>query len=763
MNLFQDIPTAEKDQVVASDFQVVVDISPFPIFIHKKGIIKYVNNLVCTLVKADKKEDLIGENMLRYVHTDDRARLIDALNVKEDTPAIDTVMEYRMVDKEQNVKTIQAKSTPVSFGGEQCRLVYLYNFDRAEQVAEEMHTKETLLEKLIEIIPDSIMVVNSVTRKEIYSNKSFIERLGYTPADYEGETEFDLLARKIHPDDMEKLIVARSFLNNADNTGIFINTEYRVLDKVGKWRWVMSRSCSLSPATDGVGRINFGMAQDITEAKEKEDNLTAYHQFQEKVNNTSPVLVTIFDIDLMTSIYRSQDMAEWFGYKKEDFPEKTIELIHHEYRQEAAEILHAMTRLKDGEIQTTIFPFILGDGNFKFILSRSTVFHRDETGRATQVLIAHSDVTDLKEIESQLDRSEETRQAMLYAIPDTLVIMNADGEIVDFYPNEMHREVLKTEDFIGRNLLTIVEPEVGENILQLVKQTIEESKLHSTEFKFAEDGRVSHYEVRISPFNERQVIIIARDISAQKISQQQIDHFHNELVLKNQELERYITSNSELEKFAYIASHDLREPLRSLTGFAQLLQKRNEGVLSEESQEFIDNIINGAQRMNTLVSGLLEYSRVSSAGKPFSNINLMDLTKKVRSDLKSVIEENMAELVVFDLPEIYCDELQIRQLFQNLISNAIKFRSDADPIVKIYAEKQDKYWLFKVEDNGIGIDMRYKEQVFQIFTRLHSQDKYQGSGIGLSVCKRILERHGGRIWLESTPGKGTTIFFTILI
>jgi light-regulated signal transduction histidine kinase (bacteriophytochrome) len=340
--------------------------------------------------------------------------------------------------------------------------------------------------------------------------------------------------------------------------------------------------------------------------------------------------------------------------------------------------------------------------------------------------------------------------------------MNIDGLITDFYPNEEQRETLKTDDFINRNIAEIIDAPSAENILRLVQKTIDETKLHSTEFKLVQKHRTLYYEVRISPFNDSEVIIIARDISAQKDSQQQIDHYNKELLLKNQELERYITSNSELEKFAYIASHDLREPLRSLTGFAQLLQKRNQGILTKESEEFIENIIHGAQRMNTLVSGLLEYSRVTSAGKPFNHINLADLIKKVKSDLKSIIEENMTQLVLFDLPEIYCDELQIRQLFQNLISNAIKFRSDADPIVKVHAEKMEKYWLFKVEDNGIGIDMKYKEQVFQIFTRLHSQDKYQGSGIGLSVCKRILERHGGKIWLESIPGKGTTIFFTIL-
>lgn len=744
------------------DFKDIVDISPYPIFIHSGGIVKYANQLSKKLIGAEKDEDISGINVGQYCHPDDLAKLREAI-AKVHGTRISDVLEFRLVDRNGVVRKIQSKSTGIRFGGELCRLVHIFNFDQIKQAEEEAHQKQMLLDKLIEVLPDSLLVINSVTRKQLYSNKSFVKNLGYTVEDYNGGSEFELLARKIHPEDMPKLIDARQFVNNPANVGKMATTEYRVMNKAGEWRWILGRSCSLMPAPDGVGTINFGIVQDITDIKASQNELISYRAFQEKINSTSPVLMTIFDIAKMTSVYRSQNMAEWFGYPEGRLPERSVELIHPEYRDEAKASIMNVKKLSDGEIQSTVYPFIAGDGGIKFLLSRSTVFQRDESGEVTHILIAHSDITDLKEVESKLDKSEETRKAILYAIPDMVIIASREGVVSDFYPNEQYRNSFASADFVGKSLKAWIKPENYAGVMEVVAKTIEEGKLNSHTLEQHDGDQVHHFELRISPFSDHEVIILARDISDQKSTQDKIDHYNKELFEKNQELERYITSNSELEKFAYIASHDLREPLRSLTGFAQLLQKRNQGQLTRESEEFIENIIQGAGRMNTLVSGLLEYSRIASVGKPFTNVNLTDLIKKVRSDLKIAIEENHTELLIFEMPEIYCDELQVRQLFQNLISNAIKFRSDKAPIIRISAEKTERHWLFKVEDNGIGIDMKFKDLVFQIFSRLHAQDKYQGSGIGLSVCKKILERHGGQIWLESTPGRGTTIFFTILI
>ena len=628
-SIIDNTPSLNSD----SDFKGIVDISPYPIFIHRGGIVKYVNHLAKQLIGADEVEDLIGANIMQYCHPDDLRILAETIDQVHAT-RISGIQNFRLLARDGAVKPLQARSAGINFGGELCRLVYIYNFDQITQ------------------------------------------------------------------------------------------------------------------------------AEEISKAKQTE--LLHYRSFQEKINSTSPVMVTIIEIAKMTSIYRSKDMAQWLNYLPGTLPERSLDLIHPEYKEDAIASIMKVAKLNDGEILSTVYPFLSGNGAIRFLLTRSTVFQRDESGEATHILLAHSDITDLKETESRLDKSEETRKAILYTIPDMVVIVSTDGVISDFYPNDLYRQEFEAVEIKGKNIIDILEPEHYIEIKKVITHTIQENKLHYYTLEERYNGKSYHFELRISPFSDGGVIVLIRDITEQKETQNKIDHYNKQLIEKNQQLERYITSNSELEKFAYIASHDLREPLRSLIGFAQLLQKRNEGHLTRESEEFIENIIQCAQRMNTLVSGLLEYSRISSVGKPFTHVNLTDLLKKVQSDLKISIEESKSDLVIFELPEIYCDELQIRQLFQNLISNAIKFRSESTPIIKISAERADRHWLFKVEDNGIGVDMKFKDQVFQIFSRLHSQDKYPGSGIGLSICKKILERHGGQIWLESAPGQGTSIFFTIL-
>ena len=744
------------------DIETMADISPHPVFIHRAGLILYANSLMASLLKVAEPSLLIGRQISSFLAPEEVSHF-QAVVATHATQPVGDVLTFNIIDREGANKTIYGRAMTVIYQGEESRVAHVYNYDEVEQVVKRNEEKDIILNKLVEVLPDSIVVVNSVTRQKLYSNRSLIDRLGYTPADFAGGDEFDLINKIIHPDDRARLLEARAFINDPNHSSRFATTEYRVLNKGGEWVWVQGRSCSLMSSPDGVGLINFGIVQDISLLKEKEKALIEYQAFQEKINTNSPVLVTVFDLSKNTSVYRSKNMAEWFKYKEEDFPALTADLIHPEYRQEREGILEKVKAIEDGGVVTSVLPHVLGDGSIRFLFSRATPFQRDKQGAVTHILIAHSDITDLKEIEYKLDKSEETRKAILYAMPDMVFIVNTEYVITDLYATDAHRDVIESMNLKGKTILEFTNEATHAQVAPLIISTIAEQKIQKLEFKQSERDRDYYYELRISPYTDTEVIIIARDISEERQAQFKIDQYNNELYAKNQELERYITSNSELEKFAYIASHDLREPLRSLTGFAQLLQKRNEGTLSKESEEFIENIIQGSQRMNTLVNGLLDYSRITSTSKPFTTVNLKDLLKKVISDLKATIEETNTEIISFDMPEIYCDELQVRQLFQNLISNSIKFRSEVKPIIKIFSEKIENYWQFKVEDNGIGIDMRYKEQVFQIFTRLHSQDKYQGSGIGLSVCKKILERHGGRIWLESTLGKGTTIYFTIIV
>lgn len=234
----------------------------------------------------------------------------------------------------------------------------------------------------------------------------------------------------------------------------------------------------------------------------------------------------------------------------------------------------------------------------------------------------------------------------------------------------------------------------------------------------------------------------------------------DELASRTLELER---SNMELERFAYVASHDLQEPLRMMSSYADLLHSRYKGKLDEDADEFIGYITEGAERMQQLIRGLLAYSRMDTQGRKFEAVDLEERLKSVLENLQMSVEESAAVVTHDPLPKITVESTQITQLFQNLIGNAIKFRGTEAPHIHISADQNDTEWHFSVRDNGIGIDAKYFERIFVIFRRLHGRNEYPGTGIGLAICKKIVERHGGRIWVESEVGKGTTFHFTIPI
>jgi PAS domain S-box-containing protein len=230
------------------------------------------------------------------------------------------------------------------------------------------------------------------------------------------------------------------------------------------------------------------------------------------------------------------------------------------------------------------------------------------------------------------------------------------------------------------------------------------------------------------------------------------------LAQRTEELKR---SNAELEAFAYVASHDLQEPLRMVASYTQLLSRRYKGKLDADAEEFIGYAVDGATRMQTLINDLLAFSRVGTKGKPFAPTSLDTILQRVSVNLKLAIADAGAEIVADPLPTVSGDEVQLAQLFQNLIANAIKFRGEAPPRVAIRCEKGLEEWTFRFQDNGIGIAHEFFERIFIIFQRLHKRSDYPGTGIGLAICKKIVERHGGRIWVESEPGHGTCFCFTL--
>ncbi|MGC4099300.1 MAG: ATP-binding protein [Nitrospira sp.] len=246
------------------------------------------------------------------------------------------------------------------------------------------------------------------------------------------------------------------------------------------------------------------------------------------------------------------------------------------------------------------------------------------------------------------------------------------------------------------------------------------------------------------------------DITERKQAEQQLEQ-------QKAELSR---SNHELEQFAYVASHDLQEPLRMVSSYCELLSRRYKGKIDQDADEFIEFAVDGAKRMKDLIDDLLMYSRVGRKGKPLVLVDTDEVMRAVLANLKVAINETGASIVSKALPPVMADPVQLTQVFQNLIGNALKFRGNLGPVIQISARRSDArrdaaQWMFSIQDNGIGFEPQFQERVFEIFQRLHAREAYEGNGMGLAITKKIIERHGGTIWVESTPGAGTTFFFTL--
>ena len=233
---------------------------------------------------------------------------------------------------------------------------------------------------------------------------------------------------------------------------------------------------------------------------------------------------------------------------------------------------------------------------------------------------------------------------------------------------------------------------------------------------------------------------------------------YEELEYRAEELAR---SNAELEQFAYVASHDLQEPLRMVSSYVQILAEEYKGELDENADRFIGYAVDGANRMKGLIDGLLAFSRVGTQGEPFESTDCNLIIEQVINGLEETIEDSGASLSQERLPTVNADAIQLSQVFQNLISNALKFSGEGSPNVHISAEQRPEDWVFSVQDNGIGIAERHYERIFKMFQRLHHRSEYEGSGIGLALCHKIVQRHGGQIWVKSKVGEGATFYFSI--
>jgi PAS domain S-box-containing protein len=376
------------------------------------------------------------------------------------------------------------------------------------------------------------------------------------------------------------------------------------------------------------------------------------------------------------------------------------------------------------------------------------------------VTAAIRDISVRKEAEKHLARMEGRYRGLLEAAPDAMVVVNEKGDIVLLNVQAEKQFGYHRDELVGQRMKSIIPAGFAERLIA--------DALRSTEDALAQqigtgieitgrrkDGTEFPIEIMLSPLESAEGTLVTaaiRDITTRKVAEAH-------LLYKVVELN---CSNEELGRFAYIASHDLQEPLRMVASYTQLLARRYKGRLDSDADEFITFAVDGANRMQSLIQDLLAYSRVGTKGKDLLETSSEDALQRAILNLRGAIADSGAMVTHDPLPAVLADETQLVQLFQNLIGNAIKYQNPGVPRIHISAFKNGGgKWQFSVRDNGLGIDPQYFERIFVMFQRLHKREEFAGTGIGLAICKKIVERHGGEISVQSQPGKGSTFSFAL--
>ncbi len=382
-----------------------------------------------------------------------------------------------------------------------------------------------------------------------------------------------------------------------------------------------------------------------------------------------------------------------------------------------------------------------------------------ETAEGTLVTAAIRNISLRKAAEKHLDEMEGKYCGLLEAAPDAMVVVNQDGDIVLLNLQAEKRFGYRRDELLGQKVTNIIPQGFAERLvadeLRSAKDAEEQQIGTGIELiALRKDGTEFPIEIMLSPLESAEGILVTaaiRDICVRKKAEAH-------LLRKVEELNR---SNEELAQFAYIASHDLQEPLRMVASYTQLLSKRYKGKLDADADEFIAFAVDGASRMQRLIQGLLAYSRVGTKGEQPRCISSDKALQQALVNLGGAVRDSGAVVTHDPLPNVMADEMQLVQLFQNLVGNAIKFQTSGAPKVHVSATNNGTNWTISVTDNGIGIDPQYFERIFGVFQRLHKRDEFAGTGIGLAICKKIVERHGGTIWVESEPGCGSTFRFAL--
>jgi PAS domain S-box-containing protein len=605
---------------------------------------------------------------------------------------------------------------------------------------------------LLEAAPDAMVVVN--TRGEIVLlNVQAEKQFGYSRDELIGQQVKNIIpegfAERLIADDLRS---AEDALAQKIGTGI----ELTARRKDGS---EFPIEIMLSPLESAEGILVTAAIRDISVRREAEKHLARmegrYRGLLEAAPDAMVVVNTGGEIVLLNVQAEKQ-----FGYSRDELIGQQVKNIIPEGFAERliADDLRSAEDALAQQIGTGIELTALRKDGSEFPIE--IMLSPLESAEGILVTAAIRDISVRKASERHLARMEGRYRGLLEAAPDAMVVVNPTGEIVLLNAQAESQFGYSRDELIGQKVTNIIPEGFAERLVADALRSDEDALAQQigTGIELTalrKNGTEFPIELMLSPLESAEGILVTaaiRDITARRLAEAH-------LLEKVDELNR---SNVELGQFAYIASHDLQEPLRMVASYTQLLARRYRGKLDSDADEFIAFAVDGAARMQRLIQDLLAYSRVGTKGQELIDTSSEEALGQALINLRGSIEASGALVTHDPLPAVLADEMQLIQLFQNLVGNAIKYQSSGVPLVHVSAAKNGgAKWTFKIKDNGLGIDPQYFERIFGMFQRLHKREEFAGTGIGLAICKKIVERHGGNISVESEPGHGSTFSFAL--
>jgi len=609
--------------------------------------------------------------------------------------------------------------------------------------------KKTETEMQLKIITQAVeqnsasVVITDIEGNIEYVNPAFCTLSGYSFEEAIGQNPRILKSGYTTSDEYKQLW--NRLVHHQTWSGVFCNKR-----KDGSFYW---ESAVISPILNEAGDITHyvSVKENITAQKKLEEELKEKIRIIEVAQNVAQIGTYI--IDLKTRTWESSAIFDQiFGL--DAMFEKQMDQFYALVLPEYLKGMDAQSVLAQQHKKSFTYKFKAkrrGDGQIRCLESYA-IFIYDDEGIPIQLIGAMKDITEIEEL-------IEERERILESINDYFYVL--DRQMNFKYCNQAFaNRYLKgsKEAVIGINLYALFpvldQSELAEHLTNAIASGISD---HFEIYLDYKEINVGWFEEHMYPF-ENGISVLFRDISYRKETEENLRKLNMALNLKTQEL---TNTNTELERFAYVASHDLQEPLRMVSSFMQLFEQKYKDIVDETGKQYIHFAVDGAERMKTMIRDLLQYSRAGSGSLEITQVDMNVVLKEVLLLFKNEIYQVDADIKFEHLPVIKAGKSAMIQLMQNLIENALKYRGKENPVVEISGEETEQEWMIHVKDNGIGIDPKYFEKIFIVFQRLHNKDAYSGTGIGLSICKKIVEQYKGKIWLVSEPGKGSVFSFSI--